>query len=102
MKRQWCVRRGTVERPDARQRWAWVYQSILRWTLESGPTSGLSANGEEEYHVGSSLHPGFDPGAGQAPDDWAATRDDSRIRAGEGLGTIGRECLPRRRLQRGD
>jgi hypothetical protein len=69
MKRQWCVRRGTVERPDARQRWDRAYQSILRWTLESGPTSAPSANGEEEYHAGSSLHPGFDPGTGQAPDD---------------------------------
>jgi hypothetical protein len=69
MKRQWRVRRGTVERQDARQRWDRAYQSILRWTLESGPTSGPSANGEEEYHAGSSLHPGFDPGTGQAPDD---------------------------------
>ncbi len=69
MKRQWQVRRGTAQCPDARQRWDRAYQSILRWSLEAGRASGPSENGKEEYHAGSGLRPGFDLSAGQTPDD---------------------------------
>jgi hypothetical protein len=69
MKHQWRVRRETVKRTDASERWDRAYQSILRWSLESGSTSGPSANGEEEYHAGSGICPGLDPRTGKAPDD---------------------------------
>jgi hypothetical protein len=71
MKRHWQVHRRSVQRPDARQRWDRAYQSVLRWTLESELlASNPSANGKEEYHhAGSSLRPGLDLKAGQAPDD---------------------------------
>src|SRR5215204_1756786 len=35
MKRQWHVRRETVERPDAQGRWDRAYQTLLRWSLEN-------------------------------------------------------------------
>jgi hypothetical protein len=47
MKRQWRVRRETVERSDARQRWDRAYQSILRWSLEAERASNTSENGRE-------------------------------------------------------
>jgi hypothetical protein len=68
MKRQWRVRRETVKRTDARQRWDRAYQSILRWNLQTEPTSGPSANGKEGCHAGGGIRPGLDHRAGQAPD----------------------------------
>ena len=35
MKRQWRVRRATLEREDAIQRWDRAYQSILWWSLQT-------------------------------------------------------------------
>jgi hypothetical protein len=68
MKRQWRVRRETVKRTDARQRWDRAYQSILQWNLQTEPTSAPSANGKEDYHAGSGIRPGLDPRTGQAAD----------------------------------
>jgi len=70
MKRQWRLRRTTVQPPDAWRRWDRAYQSILRWSLENEQIYGLSANGKEEYHdAGGGVRPGLDLSAGQAPDD---------------------------------
>jgi hypothetical protein len=69
MKRRWRVRRGAVERPDARQRWDQAYQSILRWSLENEQTRAPGANGKEEYHESGGIRPGLDLSAGQTPDD---------------------------------
>ena len=73
MKRQWQVRRGTVQRPDAQGRWDRAYQSVLRWKLEAERASGPSENGKEGYHAGGGIRPGLDLQAGQARDDRAAT-----------------------------
>ena len=69
MKRQWHIRRGTVRRPDAQERWDQAYQSVLRWNLEAERAPGSSTNGKEEYHAGGGLRPGLDLEAGQASDD---------------------------------
>jgi hypothetical protein len=68
MKHQWRVRRETVERTDARQRWDRAYQSILQWDLQTEPTPSPSANGKEEHHAGSGIRAGLDPRTGQAAD----------------------------------
>jgi hypothetical protein len=68
MKRQWRVRRQTIQRPDASQRWDRAYQSILQWTLEAEPNSALSANGKEEYHARSGIRPSLKYGTGEAAD----------------------------------
>ena len=65
MKRQWHVRRETVERPDAQGRWDRAYQSLLRLSLENEQEGheqarAPSANGEEEYHEGGGLRQGLD------------------------------------------
>ena len=69
MKRRWHVRREAMERPDARQRWDQAYQAILQWSLEYEQARVPRANGEEEYHEGGGIRPGFDLQAGQTPDD---------------------------------
>ena len=55
MKRHWCVRRQTVARPDAIQRWDRAYQSILQWSLEAqhGPDPQRR---QEVYHAGSTVY----------------------------------------------
>jgi hypothetical protein len=72
MKRQWHVRRETVERPDAQGRWDRAYQSLLRWSLENERgherARAPSANSKEEYHEGGSVRTGLELQAGQAPD----------------------------------
>jgi hypothetical protein len=68
MKRHWCVRRQTVARPDAIQRWDRAYQSILQWSLEAQHRPDSQPR-QEVYHACSSLCPSLDPFAGQAPDD---------------------------------
>jgi hypothetical protein len=68
MKRQWRVSRKTVERADARQRWDWAYQSILRWSLEAERASAQNENAKEECHAGGGIRTGLDPQTGQAPD----------------------------------
>ena len=74
MRRQWHVRRETVERPDAQGRWDRAYQSLLRWSLENEQESheqacAPSAYGKEEYHEGGGIRPGLDLQAGQTRDD---------------------------------
>ena len=65
MKRQWHVRRETVERSDAQGRWDRAYQSLLRWSLENEQESheqpcAPSAYGKEEYHEGGGVRSGLD------------------------------------------
>ena len=66
MKRQWHVRRETVERPDAGGRWDRAYQSLLRWSLENEQESheqeacAPSTYGKEEYHEGGGVRQGLD------------------------------------------
>jgi hypothetical protein len=64
MKRQWHVRRQTVERPDAQDRWDRAYQSLLRWSLENEQgheqACAPSAYGKEEYHEGGGVRQGLD------------------------------------------
>ena len=68
MKRQYRVRRQTVQRLDASQRWDRAYQNILQWALENDPNSIPGANGKEDNHAGSGIRPGLEPGAGEASD----------------------------------
>jgi len=69
MKRQWRVRRETLGRADARQRWDRAYQSILRWSLEAEQrASNPSEDGKEERYAGGGVRAGLDPGTGQTPD----------------------------------
>jgi hypothetical protein len=68
MKRHWRVRRETVERSDARQRWDRAYQSILRWSLEAERASNTSENGREGCHAGGGVRAGLDPWTGEARD----------------------------------
>jgi hypothetical protein len=68
MKRQWSVRRQTMERPDASQRWDRGYQSILRWGMETETHPAPSANGKEDNYAGSGIRPGLDPRTGEASD----------------------------------
>lgn len=68
MKRQYRVRRQTVQRPDASQRWDRAYQSLLQWALQNETNSVQGANGKEEHHAGSGIRPGLDAGAGEAAD----------------------------------
>ncbi len=65
MKRQWHVRRETVERADAQDRWDRAYQSLLRWSLENEQETheqacAPSAHGKEEYHEGGGVRAGLD------------------------------------------
>jgi hypothetical protein len=72
MKRHWHVRRHTVARPDAMQRWDRAYQNILLWSLQTRwmpKTQGNRESQEEIYHAGSSLRPGLDLSTGQTRDD---------------------------------
>ncbi len=39
MKREWQVKRSTVERCDGQRRWDYAYQFLVRWAMES--TTGL-------------------------------------------------------------
>jgi hypothetical protein len=69
MKRQYKVRRQTVQRPDASRRWDRAYQNILQWALETDPNSVPGAkNGKEEFHAGSGVHTGLDSRTGEATD----------------------------------
>lgn len=65
MQRRWSVRRQTIERPDANQRWDRAYQSILQWSMETDSTP--SVNGKEDNYAGSGIRTGLDPRTGQAP-----------------------------------
>lgn len=74
MKRQWHVRRETVQRPDAQGRWDRAYQSLLRWSLENEQEDhqrprAPSAYGKEDYHEGGGIRSGLDLQAGQTRDD---------------------------------
>jgi hypothetical protein len=69
MKRQWQIRRTTVQPPDARQRWDRAYQIIMRWSFENEQARGPSANDKEKYHEGGGIRAGLDLSAGQAPDN---------------------------------
>ena len=66
MKRQYRVRRQTIQRPDASGRWDRAYQSILQWTLEREPDPVPGANGKEERHAGSGIRQGLESGTGEA------------------------------------
>ena len=59
MKRQWQVRRTTVEVPQGQQRWDQVYQLLLRWALTD----------EEVLRARSGVCPRLDDTAGAAADD---------------------------------
>ena len=69
MKHQWHVRRQTMERPDARQRWDQAYQAILQWSLENEQARTPSVNGKEEYYESGGIRSGLDLSASQARDD---------------------------------
>ncbi len=68
MKRPYRVRRQTVQRPDASQRWDRAYQNILQWALETDPSSvpGAKNGKEEKSHAGSGIRPGLESGTGEA------------------------------------
>ncbi len=69
MAQQWEVRRSTVTRPDAQQRWDTVYQFLLQWTTD--PAGILPADGypQEESDGDCRLCAGLDPPPATDPDD---------------------------------
>ncbi len=71
MAQQWEVRRSTVTRPDAQQRWDTVYQFLLQWTTDQVrrlPTE-RQPHPPEECYGDRRVCTGLDPSPATDPDD---------------------------------
>jgi hypothetical protein len=65
MKRQWRIRRQSVEYPDGQRRWDSAYRCILQWSCAAGreqPQGQVPCPLQmpEVYHESSSVCPSFD------------------------------------------
>jgi len=68
MARQWDVRRSTVTRPDAQQRWDTVYQFLLQWTTDPAGIFPAGGYPQEESDGDRRLCAGLDPPSATDPD----------------------------------
>jgi len=87
-KRQWTVRRHTLEQVDAHHRWDRSYQYLVQWSavvLKELPTEPFSQESQDESRcVCTSLHPA--PSTG--PDDRTTTRSLTRVQSKPGMAVV--------------
>ena len=93
-KRQWSIRRSTIETPDAPRRWDQAYQQLLQ---ESTPSLSLFTQKslqQEHFHEYRGLRPRFDTTTSTSTDDRTTTRTSSRIVSDSGVAMAGGTYLP--------
>ena len=78
-KRQWSLRRSTIETPDAKLRWHRAYQGLVQWSATTRQEKLPELFGQESRDESRHVCPGVDPTSGL--DAWARSKIGPLVRS---------------------
>lgn len=78
-KRQWNIRRTTIEAPEAQRRWDQAYQLLLQGSASSSPLSTQESRPQEDDYEHRSLRSRFDTTTSTDTDHRTTTRQFAEL-----------------------